>query len=116
MRAGAMRMLAGVATGVMALAGPAWAQSAPERPTSGTLVSAEAGDVACYLRIRDGNGQTRNWMASFEMCEGAEARVGRHFALSWRAGNVLYPSCQGNMDCGRSLRVMLIDGMQPLPR
>jgi hypothetical protein len=106
-------ILAVWAAGSLVASGSAWAQSNPAR---GTLVSAEAGDVACYLRIRDEDGQTRNWMAAFELCEGAEARIGQRFALTWRAGNVLHPSCQGNMDCGRSLRVMLIEELRPLPR
>lgn len=93
------------------------AQSQPApRPERGTLLSAQAGDVACYLEIRDEAGKSRSWMADFELCETAAARIGRRFALTWQAGNVLHPSCQGNPDCGRSQRVMLITGLRPLPR
>lgn len=105
--------LAGIA--LLSPHNPAQSQSAP-RPERGTLLSAHAGDVACYLEIRDEAGKSQSWMADFALCEAAEARIGRRFALTWKAGNVLHPSCQGNPDCRRSQRVMLITGLRPLPR
>lgn len=99
------------ALALLLVTGTAQAQNAP--PLRGTLLGADAGDIACYLRIRDEAGSTRTWMASFEMCEQAEAVMGRRVTLVWRPGQVLHPSCQGNMDCGRSLHVMLVERMTP---
>ena len=99
------------------MASPALAQStSPPRPERGTLLAAEAGDIACYLRIRDDAGQSRAWMAAFELCEGAEARIGRRFALDWEAGSVAHPSCQGDINCRRTQAVTLVVRLRPLPR
>jgi hypothetical protein len=98
---------------LLAWAGLAMAQPA-KAPAQGVLVSAEAGDIACYLGIRDESGQSRRWMAEFELCEGARARIGRRYALTWREGNVQHPDCQGNPDCRRSQRVLLVVGLKPL--
>lgn len=99
----------------LALAQPAQAP-AQRLPTQGVLFAAEAGDIACYLGIRDEAGQSRRWMAEFELCEDAAARIGRRFALIWREGAVQRPDCQGNPDCRRTQRVQLIVGLAPLPR
>ncbi len=99
------------------LAGAASGQSAPRPgPAQGTLLAAQAGDTACHLTIRDDAGARADWMAGFELCEKAAGAIGRRFAFDWQAGNVLHPSCQGNVDCGRSLRVMLVQRMTPLAR
>ena len=111
-----LRSLArGAGIALLSLHNPAQSQPAP-RPERGTLLSAQAGDVACYLEIRDEAGKSQSWMADFELCEAAEARIGGRFALTWKAGDILHPGCQGNPDCGRSQRVMLITGLRPLPR
>lgn len=98
---------------LVAWTGHALAQPA-KAPAQGVLVSAEAGDIACYLGIRDESGQSRRWMAEFELCESARARIGRRYALTWREGNVQHPDCQGNPDCRRTQRVLLVVGMKPL--
>lgn len=104
-----------VAGWMLALAGAAGAQPA-KGPERGTLLSAQAGDIACYLQIRDDEGRSQAWMADFELCDQAGPRVGRRFTLTWRAGTVQHPSCQGNPDCRRLQRVLLIVGMTPLGR
>jgi hypothetical protein len=107
-------MRAGVlGAAMLAFAGMAMAQPA-KAPAQGVLVSAEAGDIACYLGIRDDTGQSRRWMAEFELCGSASARIGRRYALTWREANVQHPDCQGNPDCRRTQRVLLVVGMKPL--
>lgn len=99
------------------LAAPALAQSpGSSRPERGTLLSAEAGDTACYLRIRDEAGQSRNWMAAFELCEDVQGRIGRGFALDWETARVAHPSCQGDTNCRRTQTVTLVARLRPLPR
>lgn len=105
-----------VAAWMLIGAGAAMAQPAAKGPERGTLVSAQAGDVACYLQIRDDEGRSQSWMADFTLCEGSGPRIGRRFALTWRRDSVQHPSCQGNPDCRRSQQVMLIVAMKPLPR
>lgn len=98
---------------LLLMTGAAHAQDAP--PLRGTLLSAEAGDIACYLRIRDetGRSRSRNWMAEFEMCEKAGPLMGRSLSFTWKPGRVQHPSCQGDPDCRRSQQVMLVSGMTP---
>lgn len=114
MRGGKMRQLVLVAA-MLGWAGMTSAQPA-KAPAQGVLLSAEAGDIACYLHIRDDAGDSRRWMAEFEFCEGAGPRIGRRFALTWREGNVQHPDCQGNPACRATRRVLLVVGMRPLPR
>lgn len=90
---------------------PARAQDAP--PLTGTLLSAEAGDIACYLRIRDPAGVSRRWMAEFDLCEQAGRLIGRSVNLAWTSLRVQHPSCQGDSDCKRMQQVMLVAGMTP---
>lgn len=104
-----------VEAAMMAWAGMAAAQPA-KAPAQGVLVSAEAGDIACYLGIRDDTGQSQRWMAEFELCEGAAARIGRRFAFTWREGQVQHPDCQGNPECRRTQRALLVVGLKALPR
>lgn len=115
----AMRMSVLMGAGWIAclLAVPAQAQSqSPSRPEQGTLLSVEAGDTACYLRMRDDAGQTRNWPAAFELCENVQARIGRRFALDWESARVAHPSCQGDTNCRRTQSVTLVARLRPLPR
>lgn len=85
---------------------------AQAQPASGVLLSAEAGDVACYLRIRDDKGQAQSWMADFALCESATRFLRQRVALTWGATNVQHPSCQGDTDCRRTQRVTLITEMR----
>ena len=82
-------------------------------PARGVLAEAVAGDAACYLTIRDEAGGTRNWEAAFEMCEEAPRLLNRRLTFTWSLATILHPDCQGNMDCGRSLRLMVVTGMRP---
>ena len=82
-------------------------------PARGVLTEASAGDAACYLTIRDEAGGTEIWEAGFEMCEQAPRLLNRRLTFTWSLANILHPDCQGNMDCGRSLRLMVVTGMRP---
>lgn len=100
---------------LLLLAGAAGAQEVPP-PAQGLLQGAEAGDIACYLRIRDDAQRSRTWMAEFELCEKAGPLIGQRVGLTWRQGRVQHPACQGNPDCRRTQVVMLATGMEPLRR
>ena len=111
-----IRRLPAAALGVL-LAGAAVAQQPGKPgPARGTVLAAQAGDLACYLTIRDEAGQAADWMAGFELCEPGAARPGQAYAIAWEEGRVLHPDCQGDAACGRSLQVFLAVGLRPLPR
>ena len=80
---------------------------AEELPGQGRLVALQAGDVACYADI-EVKGEVQNLMAGFHVCE-QEALIGKNVRLGWEEANVLAADCEGDMDCGRSDTVQLID-------
>ncbi len=97
--------------GLAALPNGSTAMAQPERPARGAILSAEQGDIACYLRIRDEAGQVRRWMADFDVCGAAERTIGRVVGLRWTEANVMHPSCQGDPSCRRTQRVVLVSGI-----
>lgn len=98
-------------------AAPAPAPPAPTTPVpagkvaSGTIKELQAGDVACYVTLDPGNGQTVNEMAGFEICEKQDL-IGKKVSLTWQEANVLAAECQGNVDCGKSDKVWLIGAVK----
>ncbi len=78
-------------------------------PVQGRLVSLQAGDVACYAEVEVA-GEVQSLMADFLVCE-QEALVGKQVRWGWTEANVLAADCEGDMDCGRSDTVQLIDRM-----
>lgn len=99
----------GLAVVVFLVPGLAVAQSSPPagKPAVATIVEMNAGDVACYVTLRDERGGKLEEMAAFEVCE-KKSLVGRKVRLSWRMGNVLGPSCQGDPNCKETIRVPLV--------
>lgn len=93
---------------------PALAVAQDELPLEGILISLTPGDSACYAEI-DVDGDVRNEMADFSVCEQGEAWLGERVRFSWKEANVLAADCQGDMDCGRSDTVTLIDRMMRDP-
>ena len=99
----------------LSLGGPVLGQSGAP-PESGTLLSVQPGDTACYVNIRDPSGRRASWMAEFDLCDRAAAMIGRRFTLIWQAGTVQHPSCQGDPNCRRTQRVTLLSAMRPMSR
>ena len=83
----------------------------------GTLRSASAGDVACYLNMKDDRGVAFEEMADFELCEPKSVRrlKGKRSALTYEIASVLSAECDGNMDCGKHDRVALVKKMRIAP-
>jgi hypothetical protein len=84
------------------------------KPVFGTILRMEAGDRACYVTIRDDRGVELQELAGFEVCEQAETLLNRRVELAWKMGKVLAASCQGDMDCGKSDIVALIESARVL--
>jgi len=87
--------------------------SAEDLPTQGRLIDLQAGDVACYAEI-EVSGETQNLMADFPICEQA-GLVGQPVRFAWTEAQVLAADCEGDVDCGRSDTVNLIDRMMAVP-
>ncbi len=83
--------------------------AAENQPMQGRLISLQAGDVACYAEVEVA-GEVQSLMADFQVCE-QEALVGKHVRWGWTEAKVLAADCEGDMDCGRSDTVQLIDRM-----
>lgn len=85
-----------------------------EKRATGKLISAQAGDVACYLELEDENGEPFSEMAEFELCEAGEELWGEQVRLEYVLGNVIAEECQGNPDCGKSDEVALVRSATPI--
>jgi hypothetical protein len=87
--------------------------SADSLPTQGRLVDLQAGDVACYAEIEVA-GESQILMADFPVCE-QSALIGQPVRFAWTQAQVLAADCEGDVDCGRSDTVDLIDRMMAVP-
>lgn len=83
----------------------------------GTLHSASAGDVACYLSMKDDRGVTFDEMADFDLCAPESVRrfKGKRLALTYEIASVLSAECDGNMDRGKHDREALVKTMRIAP-
>jgi len=83
----------------------------------GTLRSASAGDVACYLSMKDDRGVAFDEMAGFDLCAPESVRrfKGKRVALTYEIASVLSAVCDGNMDCGKHDREALVKTMRIAP-
>lgn len=77
------------------------------KQTEGRLLSASAGDVACYLEFADAQGEAFSEMANFDLCE-SDALHGQWVRIGYEAGNVMADSCEGNPDCSETQVVALV--------
>lgn len=82
--------------------------------SSVTIRSLTAGDRACYLEVEDEQGQRREEMASFELCERNDL-VGKRARLRFEPAQVMAESCQGNPDCKETETVQLVQDVELLP-
>jgi hypothetical protein len=78
---------------------------------SGTLVAADAGDIACYLSLRDDDEEDFQELADFDLCERAEELVGSRVQLSYALQAVAASDCQGDPECDQSETVALVTAM-----
>jgi len=76
----------------------------------GTVTDLQAGDVACYLTLKDERGATFEEMADFSICEQKPSLKGKRVALSYQLQKVMADECQGNMDCKKTRTVALVTG------
>ena len=84
------------------------------KKTIGILTKAVAGDVACYLTLRDDRGVVFEELADFAVCEQPKL-VGKRVRLTYSIENVLADECQGDPDCKKSRSVALVKSVEVLP-
>ena len=80
---------------------------------SGTIMSMNAGDTACYLKLKDDRGAVFEEMARFEICE-QRALVGKRVALTYVQQAVMSPDCQGDPACKKTRTVALVSAAKPV--
>ncbi|AVP97876.1 hypothetical protein C7S18_12010 [Ahniella affigens] len=78
---------------------------------AGTLLEAQAGDIACYLSLKADDGTEFQESAAFEICEDASL-VGKRLKLSYSVENVLAAECEGDVDCGKSDQIVLVSAVR----
>jgi hypothetical protein len=78
----------------------------------GTILRLQAGDIACYVDLKDDKGATFREMADFEVCE-QRSLVNRRVALSYAQRRVQSPECQGDENCKKSIIVTLVTAARP---
>ena len=74
---------------------------------SGIIVSAVAGDTACYLQIKDESEMMHDEMASFDLCEAPEL-LNQPSEFAYESANVMAASCEGRAECTDTDEVWLI--------
>jgi hypothetical protein len=91
-----------------AVQGIVLAETAKSNPPIATLKRLTSGDRACYAEVMDDQGVRSTQFARFEICEQSQNLIGKRLNITYTPGNILAASCQGNVDCGKSDRVMLV--------
>jgi hypothetical protein len=81
--------------------------------TVGVVTGLEAGDVACYLSLKDDRGAAFQEMADFSICE-QESLVGKRVTLTYKLEKVLADSCQGDPACKDTKTVALVTAVKPV--
>jgi len=84
------------------------------KKTVGVLTELQAGDVACYLTLKDDRGAEFSELGDFSVCE-KTSLVGKRVTLTYSLGNVMADECQGNPDCTKTRRVALVTAMAAAP-
>jgi len=79
----------------------------------GIVTGMNAGDTACYLKLKDNRGATFEEMAGFDFCE-QRSLVGKRVALSYILQSVMSPECQGDPACKKTVSVVLVSAARPM--
>ena len=78
-----------------------------EKVQYGVIVSAEAGDTACYLQIKDDSGEVHDELAGFDLCED-QTLLNKPSEFIYERTSVMAASCEGDPDCKDTESVWLI--------
>lgn len=75
---------------------------------SGTLLTLENGDIACYVLIQNDAGEEQTFDGDFDLCGTKMGLVGKKVSLVTQKANVQAGSCEGNPDCTDTEEVDLV--------
>lgn len=84
------------------------------KKTVGVVTGLEAGDVACYVSLKDDRGVAFQELADFSICE-QDSLVGKRVKLTYELAKVMADACQGDPACKDSKTVALVTTAKPLP-
>ena len=80
-----------------------------QNPPIATVKSLKSGDRACYVEVVDDRAKRSIQFAEFSICEEQQNLVGKRVQLTYKDGKIMAASCQGNIECGKTDSVMLIN-------
>lgn len=83
--------------------------------TTGVVLSLEAGDVACYITLRDDRGKQFQEYAEFDLCE-IDGLVGKRVVLTYTVGEIMADECEGDPECEYTRTVALVRSARVAPR
>ena len=84
------------------------------KKTVGTVTALNAGDIACYITLKDDQGVAFKEMADFDICDQKPSLLGKRLQLNYRQTSVLSDACQGDPACKKTKKVILISKVKVL--
>jgi hypothetical protein len=84
------------------------------KKTIGTVTALNAGDIACYITLKDDQGVAFKEMADFDICDQKPSLLGKRLQLTYTPTSVMSDACQGDPDCKKTKKVILITKVKVL--
>jgi hypothetical protein len=84
------------------------------KKTIGTVTALNAGDIACYITLKDDQGVTFKEMADFDICDQKPSVLGKRLQLNYTQTSVMSDACQGDPACKKTKNVVLITKVKVL--
>jgi hypothetical protein len=84
------------------------------KKTIGTVTALNAGDIACYITLKDDQGVTFKEMADFDICDQKPSVLGKRLQLNYTQTSVMSDACQGDPACKKTKKVILITKVKVL--
>lgn len=84
------------------------------KKTIGTVTALNAGDIACYIKLKDDQGVAFKEMADFDICDQKPSVLGKRLQLNYTQTSVMSDACQGDPDCKKTKKVILISKVKVL--
>ncbi len=78
------------------------------KKTIGTVTALNAGDIACYITLKDDQGAAFKEMADFDICDQKPSLLGKRLQLNYRQTSVMSDACQGDHACKKTKNVILV--------
>jgi len=83
------------------------------KKTVATVTELQAGDVACYLTLKDDQGAEFSELGDFSICE-KRSLLGKRVKLTYTLGTVIADECQGDPACTKTRKVALVTAAKVL--